>query len=103
MGLPPGTGIGVAMVSWVFLVFLAGSADRVDVTFGLGYVPQIWVYRVIVWLLPALFGFAAWWICKELQASDRVLEERHRAEAEARLARLRRGQEPPGDPGALES
>ena len=100
---PVRTGIGVAMVSWVFLVFLAGSADRVDVTFGLGYVPQIWVYRVIVWLLPALFGFAAWWICKELQASEIVLHERHKAEAEARLARLHRGEERARDPGALES
>ena len=100
---PVRTGIGVAMVSWVFLVFLAGSADRVDVTFGLGYVPQIWVYRVIVWLLPALFGFAAWWICKELQAGEIVQHERHQAEAEARLARLHRGEEPARDPGALES
>jgi hypothetical protein len=49
-----------------------------------------------------VFGVAAWWICKELQASERVVEERHQAEAEARLARIRRGHESPGDPGALE-
>ena len=90
-------------MSWVFLVFMAGSADRVNVTFGIGYVSQIWVYRVIVWVLPVVFGFVAWWICKELQASERVIHDRHAAEAEARLARLRRGEEPPGDPGALES
>ena len=78
------------MVSWVFLVFLAGASDRVDVTFGIGYVSQIWVYRVIVWVLPVLVGFAAWWICKELQAGERVLAARREAEAEARLARLQR-------------
>ena len=89
---PLRTAIGVAMVSWVFLVFMAGSADRVDVTFGLDYVSQIWVYRVIVWVLPALFGFATWRICKELQASEVVVRERHEAEAEARLARMRREQ-----------
>jgi ubiquinol-cytochrome c reductase cytochrome b subunit len=97
---PVRTGIGVGMVSWIVLVFLAGGSDRVDVTFGLGYVPQIWFYRVAVWVLPVVFGLAAWWICKGLQASERVVADRHRAEAEARLARLRRDQEPPGEPGA---
>jgi hypothetical protein len=48
--------IGVAMVSWVFLVFLAGASDRVDVTFGIAYVSP----------------------------GDAVLRERHAAEAEAR-------------------
>jgi ubiquinol-cytochrome c reductase cytochrome b subunit len=99
---PVRTGIGVGMISWVFIVFLAGSADRVDVTFGLDYVSQIWVYRVAAWVLPVLFGLIAWWICKELQSGDRVVRDRHRAEAEARLARMRRGQEPPGEPSAAE-
>jgi hypothetical protein len=91
------------MISWVFLVFLAGASDRVDVTFGIAYVSQIWVYRVVVWVLPVLFGLAAWWICNELQASERIVHERHEAEAEARLARMRHGREPPAEPGALES
>jgi hypothetical protein len=78
------------MVSWVFLVFMAGSADRVNVTFGIAYTSQIWVYRVIVWVLPVVFGFVTWWICRELQAGEVVLRERHTAEAEARLARMQR-------------
>jgi ubiquinol-cytochrome c reductase cytochrome b subunit len=89
---PVRTGIGIGMISWVFLVFLAGASDRADVTFGLGYVPQIWVYRVVVWVLPVLFGLVAWRTCRELQAGERVLADRHRAEAEARLARLRRSE-----------
>ena len=84
---PVRTGIGIGMISWVFLVFLAGASDRVDVTFGLSYVSQIWFYRVAVWVLPVLFGLIAWWICKELQASELVVRERGEAEAEARLAR----------------
>jgi ubiquinol-cytochrome c reductase cytochrome b subunit len=100
---PVRTAIGVAMVSWVFLVFMAGSADRVNVTFGIPYTSQIWVYRVIVWVLPPLFGLATWWTCRELQAGDVVVRDRHEAEAEAKLARMRRAQEPPRDPGALES
>ncbi len=89
---PVRTAVGVAMVSWVFLVFLAGASDRVDVTFGILYVSQIWFYRVAVWVLPALFGLVTWRICKELQAGERVVRERHAAESEAWLAR-RSGEE----------
>jgi hypothetical protein len=46
---------------------------------------------------------ATWWTCRELQAGDVVVRDRHEAEAEAKLARMRRAQEPPRDPGALES
>ncbi len=87
---PVRTGIGIGVITWVVLIFLAGASDRVDVTFGLGYVPQIWFYRVAIWVLPLLFGFAAWRICKELQAGEKVAAERHEAEAEARLARSAR-------------
>jgi ubiquinol-cytochrome c reductase cytochrome b subunit len=83
------TGIGIGMLSWVVLVFLAGSADRVDVLFGLSYSAQIWVYRFLVWLLPIAFGVAAWWSCRELKAGERVLADRHEAEAEARLERIK--------------
>ena len=97
---PVRTGFGVGMVTWVVVVFLAGGSDRVDVLWGIGYVAQIHVYWVLVWVLPVLFGVAAWWICKELQASETVLAARHEAEAKARLARLKHGSEPPGEPSA---
>jgi ubiquinol-cytochrome c reductase cytochrome b subunit len=87
---PGRTGIGVGMITWVVLVFLAGGADRVFILFGISYTAQIWVYRVIVFVFPVLFGLAAWWLCKALQASERVVHERHEAEVEARLARIRR-------------
>jgi ubiquinol-cytochrome c reductase cytochrome b subunit len=100
---PVRTGVGVGMIAWVVLVFLAGGADRVFILFGASYSAQIAVYRVIVFVLPVVFGVAAWRVCKGLQASERVVAARHAAEAEARLARIKRGDEPPGDPGALES
>ena len=87
------------MVSWVVLVFFAGASDRVFVTFGLSYTGQISAYRILVWVLPVLFGLVAWRICKELQASERVVEARHKAEAEARLARVRRRRELSADQG----
>jgi ubiquinol-cytochrome c reductase cytochrome b subunit len=83
---PVRTGIGVGMATWVFLVFLSGSADRVNLTFGIPYTSQIWFYRVFTFVGPVLFGFVAWWICRELQAGEQVEADRHHAEAEARLA-----------------
>jgi quinol---cytochrome-c reductase cytochrome b subunit len=87
---PLRTGIGVGVITLVFLAFVAGSADRIFLLFSASYIAQIWFYRVAVFVLPPLFGWAAWWICKELQDSERVVAARHEAEAEARLARIRR-------------
>ena len=47
------TAIGVGVVTWVVLVFLAGAADRVFVTFGICYSAQIWFFRVLSIVLPA--------------------------------------------------
>jgi ubiquinol-cytochrome c reductase cytochrome b subunit len=65
------TAIGLALLSWIFLVFLSGSADRVDVTFGLDYATQIWVYRVIVWVVPLVVLVVAKRVCEELVAGER--------------------------------
>ena len=81
---PVRTAIGVAMVTWVLLVFVAGSSDRVDVLFGLPYIGQIWAYRVLVFVGPVVAGSIAYRICKELQAGEHVEADRRRAEAEAR-------------------
>jgi ubiquinol-cytochrome c reductase cytochrome b subunit len=83
---PRRTGIGVGVITWVVLVFVAGSSDRVNLVFGIPYTNQIWFYRVFALVGPFLFGFVAWWVCRELQAGELVEEDRHRAEAEARLA-----------------
>ena len=80
------TAIGMGMLTWVFLVFLAGSADRVDVLFDVGYTGQIWVYRVLVFVLPPLAGLVTYRICRELRAGERVQHERERAEEEAHAA-----------------
>jgi ubiquinol-cytochrome c reductase cytochrome b subunit len=90
---PVRTGIGIGMITWITLIFFAGGADRVDVLFGIAYVSQIHVYWVLIWVLPVLFGTTAWWICKELQRSELTVHLRHRAEVEARLARLRKSRE----------
>jgi ubiquinol-cytochrome c reductase cytochrome b subunit len=83
---PLRTAIGMAVLTEVFLVFLAGSADRVDVFFGLPYVPQVWAYRVLVFVGPVLAALLAHRVCVELQRGERVEHQRKLAE---RLARER--------------
>jgi ubiquinol-cytochrome c reductase cytochrome b subunit len=83
---PLRTGVGVGMVTWVLLVFIAGSSDRINVLLGLPYDKQIWVFRVLAIVGPLVAGFVAARVCRELQRGEAVERERHRAEAEARLA-----------------
>src|SRR3954451_2188422 len=44
---PLRTAVGWALLTWVFLVFVAGSSDRAYVLFNVPYIPQIWAYRVL--------------------------------------------------------
>jgi ubiquinol-cytochrome c reductase cytochrome b subunit len=86
---PRRTAIGVGVVSWVFIVFVGGSSDRVYVLFDLPYTSQIWVYRIVVWIVPLVAAAITYQICEELQAGEKVEREQHEAEAEARLASAR--------------
>jgi ubiquinol-cytochrome c reductase cytochrome b subunit len=86
---PRRTGIGVGMITWVVLVFVAGSSDRVNVLLGIPYTAQIWFYRVLVFVGPVLAGLIAAWVCRGLKQGEPVERDRHEAEAEARLAAWR--------------
>jgi ubiquinol-cytochrome c reductase cytochrome b subunit len=87
--VPLRTAIGYAVATLVFLVFLAGSADRADVLFGLPYVSQIWVYRVLVFVGPVVAALVAHRVCLELQRGEWVEHQRKQAEHLARTARNR--------------
>src|SRR5207302_6337603 len=80
------TAIGAAAFTWVALIFLAGSADRVFVTFFVSYGWQIWFYRVAIWVVPAVVLILTRRVCVELLGSERVARERKLAEEEARRA-----------------
>jgi ubiquinol-cytochrome c reductase cytochrome b subunit len=69
------TSLGAAFLTWIFLIFASGSADRVTVWLGLGYGDQIWAYRVIVWVVPLLVFFIVRRVCRELVAWERVQSE----------------------------
>ena len=86
---PGRTAIGYAVMTLVFLVFMAGSADRADVLFSLPYVPQIWAYRVLVLVGPLVAALVAYRVCVELRRGELVKEERERAEHQAEVARSR--------------
>jgi ubiquinol-cytochrome c reductase cytochrome b subunit len=86
---PGRTAIGYAVMALVFLVFVAGSADRADVLFDVPYTEQIWAYRVLVLVGPVVAGLAAYRMCLELQRGERLERERARAEHAARAARGR--------------
>ncbi|HEY6961062.1 MAG TPA: cytochrome b N-terminal domain-containing protein [Gaiellaceae bacterium] len=80
---PRRTATVLALLVWVFLVFMAGSADRVYVFLGLSYSHQIWGYRAAVIVVPILTYFAARRVCRELLAGEVVQELHEQAKSEA--------------------
>jgi ubiquinol-cytochrome c reductase cytochrome b subunit len=80
------TSIGIGVLTWVFLVFIAGSADRAYVLFNVNYSAQIWVYRVLVFLGPIAAAMIAFRVCLALQAGEHVEHDRKAAEREARAS-----------------
>jgi ubiquinol-cytochrome c reductase cytochrome b subunit len=80
---PLRTGVGVGMIVWVVLVFVAGSSDRVNVLLDIPYDRQIWFYRVAALVAPIAAGLIAARVCTSLQRGKRVERERRKAEAAA--------------------
>jgi ubiquinol-cytochrome c reductase cytochrome b subunit len=80
---PGRTAVGVWMVSWVLIVFVAGSSDRTNVLLGISYTSQLWVFRVLAIVGPFVCAAIAYRVCKELVSGEQVEQARHRAEVEA--------------------
>jgi quinol---cytochrome-c reductase cytochrome b subunit len=76
------TAIGAAFFTWIFIVFLAGAADRMFVLFGLSYEGQVWAFRVLVWVLPVVALFVTKRVCEELLRGEVVQVRRKLVEAE---------------------
>ena len=64
------TAIGAALFTFITLIFLAGAADRIFVSFGIDYGTQVWIFRVAVFVLPAAVYLLTKRICEELRESD---------------------------------
>ncbi len=69
---PLRTAFGLGFLTWVVLVFFAGSADRLFVFLGLGYETQIWFWRFAIWVIPVLVGIGAHRTCRALQRFEAV-------------------------------
>jgi ubiquinol-cytochrome c reductase cytochrome b subunit len=81
---PGRTAFGAGFLTWVFLLFVSGSADRAYVFFNLSYVGQIWFYRIASLVAPFVVFFITRRICRELQLAEQVEERQEAAEREAR-------------------
>ncbi|MBV8989234.1 MAG: cytochrome bc complex cytochrome b subunit [Solirubrobacterales bacterium] len=81
---PNRTAFGVAFMTWVFLIFVFGAADRIFVLTGLSYNTQLYVFRIGIWVIPLALFFIVRRFCRELQAGERIEEIQHEAEEEAR-------------------
>ena len=73
----------MAFLSWVFLVFVFGAADRLFVLFGLSYNTQLSIFRIGIWVVPLLLFFVTRRVCRELLAADAADAVSKQAEDEA--------------------
>ncbi len=80
------TAIGAAVWTFVVLVFLAGSADRIFVFTGLSYSLQIWLFRIAAIVLPLVVLVGTRKLCLALQHAEKIENDRERAEKEAEAA-----------------
>ncbi len=80
---PNRTAFGVAFLTWVFLIFVFGAADRIFVLFGLAYNTQLFIFRVAIWVVPLILFFLTRRTCRELLAAEDVEADREEAEQEA--------------------
>jgi ubiquinol-cytochrome c reductase cytochrome b subunit len=80
---PNRTAFGVAFLTWVFLIFVFGAADRLFVLFGLNYDLQLYVFRIGIWVIPLFLFFLTRRLCRDLQAAERVERRQEEGEEEA--------------------
>jgi ubiquinol-cytochrome c reductase cytochrome b subunit len=80
---PNRTAFGLAFLTWVFLIFVFGAADRLFVLYGLSYNTQLYIFRIGIWVVPVIVFFVARRLCRDLQSADLVEEVHEQAEHEA--------------------
>ncbi len=67
---PRRTATGVAVLSSVLTVFVAGSADRLYFTFGFDYETLIWIFRGAFFVVPVLVYVVAKRTCEALKRTE---------------------------------
>jgi len=79
---PVRTALGVAVLTFLTIVFFAGGNDVIAVRFNLSVNAVTWAFRALTIVLPPVVGFATYRLCKELQRRDRAGPEPTFAELE---------------------
>jgi ubiquinol-cytochrome c reductase cytochrome b subunit len=92
---PVRTAFGMATFAFYGILFLGGAADVLSVTFGLSVNAVLWTFRVALFVLPPVVGWATWSLCRELSARDGV-PVRSRVTFREIPGRLREGEETVG-------
>ena len=67
---PLRTAAGAGFLSWVVLIFMVGSADRLFFRLDINYTAQIHFWRIGVWIAPVIVFAITLWICRWLQRSE---------------------------------
>ncbi|MDP8954371.1 MAG: ubiquinol-cytochrome c reductase cytochrome b subunit [Actinomycetota bacterium] len=67
---PVRTAIGVGVVTFYGVLLLAGGDDIIAEKLGLGIIPVVWTFRVLLFVLPVLMAAFAWKLCRDLAADD---------------------------------
>ncbi|HUN77579.1 MAG TPA: cytochrome bc complex cytochrome b subunit [Solirubrobacteraceae bacterium] len=80
---PNRTAFGVAFASFIFLVFAFGAADRLYVLFDTSYETLLTIFRIAIWVVPAILFVLTRRLCRELREDDRIEEDREAAITEA--------------------
>jgi ubiquinol-cytochrome c reductase cytochrome b subunit len=60
---------GAALFTWVAVIFIAGSADRMFLQLGWSYESQVWTFRALAFVAPAVAFAATKATCEELRRS----------------------------------
>ena len=77
------TALGAGLLTWVLIVFFAGSMDRVYLSYGFDYNVQVWVYRALLLVLPPFVTWLTHRVCLGLRLAEEVEHVREAAEGEA--------------------
>ncbi|HEY3723861.1 MAG TPA: ubiquinol-cytochrome c reductase cytochrome b subunit [Acidimicrobiia bacterium] len=72
---PMRTSIGVAVLAFYLVLFLAGGNDVIAAHFSLSVNAVTYVFRVLLFVLPAVAAVVTYRLCKELRSRDGAPEE----------------------------
>ncbi|MGH2913387.1 MAG: cytochrome bc1 complex cytochrome b subunit [Solirubrobacteraceae bacterium] len=79
---PHRTAFGVSFMSWVFLIFIFGAADRIYVLWGITYNVELMIFRIGIWVIPGILYFVTLRWCRALRAAEALEVDREQVEHE---------------------